>query len=306
MRTPLILRPRRTPESCQRSPVRLDGCVRGTPLLAAVLMIGAVLAVTVSDRAPGPGRAAGLFQPASALAVGPVRSANRTWRPHVRKARRYAAHRAGAIAFGVRTPRHLYGVGLRRQVSSASVVKAMLMVAYLNSRAVRGRRLRDFDRSLLVPMVTRSDNDAASTVRDIVGNDALERLAGRVGMRDFATEPSWGNSQVTVADQTKLFLRIERFVVRRHRDSAMRLLCSIVPYQRWGIAAAVPPGWALYFKGGWVQGTQNQVGLLRRGRRRLAIAVFVTGPRDYGDGRETERGVARRLLRGVDEDTVPR
>jgi hypothetical protein len=63
----------------------------------------------------------------------------------------------------------------------------MLMAAYLNQPGVRRRELRAADLRLLRPMVTRSDNAAASRVRDIVGNDALARLAARAGMTRFAT-----------------------------------------------------------------------------------------------------------------------
>ena len=85
----------------------------------------------------------------------------------------------------------------------------------------------------------------------------------------------------------------------------MRLLGSIVPYQRWGIAKVRPRGWALYLKGGWVRGIENQVGLLRRGDRRVAVAVFTAG-QSAAYGRETEREVARRLLRGLRRNSIPR
>ena len=92
-------------------------------------------------------------------------------------------------------------------------------------------------------------------------------------------------------------------MVRRHRDTALRLLGSIVPCQRWGIARASRAGWALYFKGGWTSVVQNQVGLLRRGDRRMAIAVLTYGSLNTY-GRETERGVALRLLRGLGPDSA--
>jgi hypothetical protein len=66
-----------------------------------------------------------------------------------------------------------------------------------------------------------------------------------------------------------------------------------------------PRGWALYFKSGWVPGTENQVALLRRGQRRVAVAVFTAG-QSAAYGRATEREVARRLLRGLKRDSVPR
>jgi hypothetical protein len=57
----------------------------------------------------------------------------------VREATAYAASRAGAVSFGVRTRHRLRGVGVERTVPSASVVEAMLLVAYLRRPGVRDR-----------------------------------------------------------------------------------------------------------------------------------------------------------------------
>jgi hypothetical protein len=242
------------------------------------------------------------------VAAGPA-AATTPWSPDMRAARAYAAHRAGHLSFAVRTPHRFYGHAAYRTVPSASVVKAMLMVAYLDRRGVRGRALRRRDHGLLTPMITRSDNGAASRVRDIVGNGALRHLARRVHMRRFATAPSWGSTQVTAADQTRFFLRLDRFVVRRHRDTALHLLHSITRRQRWGVARVRPRGWALYFKGGWGSGSgavDHQVALLRRGRRRLALAVMTTDEPSHAYGKRTLRGVAARLLRGLGPGSTPR
>lgn len=88
----------------------------------------------------------------------------------------------------------------------------------------------------------------------------------------------------------------------RQRAFAMRLLSSIVRSQRWGVAQVRPRGWALYFKGGWGSGTgavNHQVALLRRGGRRAAIAIMTTGSPSHAYGKETLRGLAARLLRGL-------
>jgi Beta-lactamase enzyme family len=194
-------------------------------------------------------------------------------------------------------------------VPSASVVKAMLLVAYLRRPDVRGRRLRGDERALLGPMIRRSDNAAASQVCNIVGTSGLARLARRVGMRHFHATRPWGLSTIDAAGQTRFFLRIDRFVPRRHRRYAMGLLGSIVPSQRWGIARVRPRGWALYFKGGWGSGTgwaDHQVALLRRGRRRIAVAILITSSPSHEYGNETLRGVAARLLRGLGPGSRPR
>jgi hypothetical protein len=184
----------------------------------------------------------------------------------------------------------------------------MLLVSYLRRPTVRARPLRPTDTRLLAPMVRRSDNATATRVRDIVGNEALVRLARRSRMRRFRPAAIWGLSRIAADDQARFFFRIDSFVPVRHRAFALRLLRSIVPAQRWGIARVRPPGWALYFKGGWGSGSgavDHQVALLRRGRRRLAVAILTTGSPSHSYGKETLRLVAARLLRGLKPASVP-
>lgn len=224
------------------------------------------------------------------------------WRPAVRDAERWADGRAGDISFAVRTERRLYGRRVDRDVPSASVIKAMLLAVYLRRPDVRARALRDDERRSLAPMIRRSDNAAASRVRDLVGNARIARFARRVGMTRFAVHPAWGYSRVTAADQTLLFLRFDRWLPRRHRAYGMRLLRTIVPRQRWGIARVAPAGWRLYFKGGWGDGSgsvNHQAALLRRGALRVSVAVMTTGNPSRAYGAATLRGVARRLVRGL-------
>jgi hypothetical protein len=229
------------------------------------------------------------------------------WRPDVRSARAYAEARAGEVSMAVRTEGHLYGVGVRRTVPSASVLKAMLLVAYLRHPDVRDRGLAKGDLDLLTPMVRWSDNATASQVRVFVGDAGLLALARRVGMRSFVpASPIWGLSRIDAADQTLFFLKLDSFVPSRHRATAMRLLRTIVPPQRWGIARVRPPGWALYFKGGWGSGSgavDHQVALLRRGERRIAVAILTTGSPSHDYAKQTLRGVAKRLLSGLSAGT---
>jgi hypothetical protein len=232
----------------------------------------------------------------------PAGAGAQRWEPDVAGAAAWAAERQGSVTFAVRTPDRLFGRGLDRQVPSASVIKAMFMVAYLRQASVRERPLHGGDRALLRPMIRRSDNVAATRIRDIVGNAAVARLAERAAMTHFRIAPVWGLSLITARDQTRFFLRIEKLLPERHRGYAMRLLRTIVPSQRWGMAQVVPEGWRLHFKGGWGSGTgavDHQVGLLRRGSRRVAIAVLTTGSPSHAYGKATLRGVSRRLLRGL-------
>jgi Beta-lactamase enzyme family len=238
----------------------------------------------------------------AALVMASGTAAEERWRPDVAGAAKWAQGRQGVISFAVRTPGRVAGRGIDRRFRSASVVKAMLMVTYLRRADVRDRALHADERALLGPMIRSSDNDAASRVRDIVGDAAVSAMARAAGMTRFEMNPVWGWSLITARDQTRFFLRLDRLVPERHRAYALRLLRTIVPWQRWGMGAVKPEGWRLYFKGGWgdLPGTvEHQVGLLRRGRHRVALAILTSGKPSPAYGRATLEGVARRLFKGL-------
>jgi len=188
-----------------------------------------------------------------------------------------------------------------RAFPSASVLKAMLLVAY--TRHARGRPLTTSERALLSPMIRRSDNDAANELFARVGPAALRRLARAAHMTRFApATPIWGNSEITARDQTRFFLALETLLPQRHRAYALGLLEGITPSQRWGIGRLSLPGWRVYFKGGWGSGTgrvDHQVALLAKGDQRLAIAVLTRDDGSHAAGKRTLEGVFRRLLSGL-------
>jgi hypothetical protein len=237
-----------------------------------------------------------------ALVAGAPR-AGAAWHPDVAAAVRYAQTRAGQVRFAVRTRGHVWGYRRTEGVHSASVVKALLLVAYLDDPRVRDRPLTAADHRLIDPMIRRSDNAAATKVLAFVGARRVRKAAERVGMRRFVLNPRvWGGSRIDASDQTRFFLHYDAHVVARHRATAMHLLRTIVHEQRWGIALVGHDGWRLYFKGGWGSGTglvDHQVALLTHGEDRVAVAVLTTGNPDHAYGKETLRGIFARLLRGL-------
>jgi Beta-lactamase enzyme family len=232
------------------------------------------------------------------------------WEPDVKAARRYARHRPGDVSFAI-VGRHsrLRGFDKTRTAPAASTIKAMLLAAYLRRPSVRRRPLRAEDRALLEPMIRVSDNAAATRVAAIVGA-RVKRLARAAHMRDFRWiwAPGWlgGQSQISARDQARFFLHYPRYLPGRHRRFARHLLASIVPWQRWGVADVRPPGWRLYFKGGWgisddgVGVVNHQVAFLERGVCRIALAILTEHNPSTATGAETLRGVAKRLLRGIE------
>jgi hypothetical protein len=214
----------------------------------------------------------------------------------LRRAGSYARSRAGAVSFAVLEPgRRVHGLRRTAVYPSASVVKAMLLVAVL--RRAGARPLGAQERALLEPMVTVSDNAAALAVYASVGKAGLWRVARAAHMQHFGGVPALFDTQITAADQVRLFLRIDSLAPAAHRAFARRLLSSIVGWQRWGIApVAKHLRLKAFFKGGWRSGLVHQVALLERGSRRLALAVLTLGEPSMAYGEQTISGIAARVL----------
>jgi hypothetical protein len=269
---------------------------------ALLLFAGFGSAATLSAPATGAAHQSAHHRNKVCLVPGTREPLDKLWRPHLFSAIGYNDTRAGDIAFAVRTDHRFYSYRPDHQEWSASMVKAMLLVTYLDLPSVAHRPLSAGEKAVLGPMITVSDNNDAQQIFDTVGQGGLRALADRVGMVDFATSPIWGATEVSARDLTKLFLHIDSYVARLHRSYAMRLLASITPSERWGIGEVAPKGWRLYFKGGWGYGTgliDSQVALLVRGCVRVSIAVLTMNDGSHPYGKETLRGIFARLVRGL-------
>jgi beta-lactamase class A len=246
----------------------------------AVACVVAVLALAV----PAGAAARPVAPDPSLVAVGGVQAA-----------REYARGRAGTVAFAVAKPGgKIRGINVNHRFFSASVVKAMLALEVVREAA--NRDLTSTERGLLHPMITVSDNNAASAVYARVGGAGLYRVARAAHMTRFRDVGNWADANITAADQVRLFLRIDKLAPKRHRAYLRNLLASIVSWQRWGIApVAEARDFHIMFKGGWRNNISHQVALLERDGQRIALAVLTSGAPD-GYGRLTETGVAERVL----------
>jgi hypothetical protein len=282
--------------------VRGGGWLGLTVGLAAIATLAMLAGLGTAG--PAAARARRPARPGPCVVPGYKKPLNKLWHPDVGAAIGYANARGGDVSFAVRTAHSFYGYRADHTVPSASVIKAIFMVAYLDLPSVRNRPLNAYDFSLLIPMITQSDNNAATQVRDIVGAGPLYAVAAAAHMSAFFFDqgPIWGNSQIDARDQTKFFLNLDSFVAPLHRWYALHLLASITPSQRWGVGQVPPRGWKLYFKGGWGSGTgavDHQVALLVRGCARVSVAVMTLNDGTHQYGKDTLRGMFARLLRGL-------
>lgn len=225
------------------------------------------------------------------------------WEANVAAATRYAATRAGPTSFALVDERgRLRGRLAGRAYPSASLLKPLLLAAYLDRPAVRRRALTARERRSLGPMIRRSANAPASSLVRLLGPRPLDRVARRGGMPRFRLRSPWGLSETTARGQARFFRRFSALVPARHRPYARRLLATVVPPQRWGIPAAAPRGWHVFLKGGWGSGTgwvTHQTALLERGGRRISLSVLTRWNPSHAYGTRTIEGVGRRLLRGL-------
>jgi hypothetical protein len=213
---------------------------------------------------------------------------------------RFLDSRSGASAFAVVDSQgRLAGTRLHRHFRTASVVKAMMLVAYLQMLDARHRSLGGADRSLLYPMIHVSDNNAASAVLAIVGGAALARVALQAGMRDYAPGVGWwAFTQTSAADQAHFFSLLSKLIPARFYGYARGLLSGIDPSQSWGVPAVGRPRWQVLFKGGWLpaEGVFNQVALLERAHVSFTVAVLTSSEPSMSYGEQTIEGVATALL----------
>jgi hypothetical protein len=275
-----------------------------------VLAASAVVLVVVAVRAPSGPAALSQARTARAVVAVPVKAtataatATTTARSSVlataagvASARKWAARRRGVVGFAVLDGQgRMRGVNRSVQFPSASVVKAMLLVATL--RRYGHGHLDGATAKTLTRMIEVSDNDAADDIYDRVGAAGLYRVARAAHARHFRDVGYWASARLTPADQARFFYNIDKLVPATHRHFARRLLSSIVSYQRWGIApVAARHDMKAFFKGGWRTGITHQVALLIRGDRRVALAILTSGAPSQAYGEQTIEGIAARVLR---------
>jgi hypothetical protein len=218
------------------------------------------------------------------------------------QARRFAASREGNVSFALLGGGgRIIGRGVNEQYESASLVKAMILVAFLRDLAAADREPSDLELTRMGDMIRTSDNFSASEVYSWLSPGAMDELAAEAGMRSFEFSEFWGNCVVTAADQVRFFLSLDRLLPAAYRDFARELLENIVSFHAWGIPEAARPEWRVLFKGGWRPDADqgeivHQAALLERGSHKLALAVLSDEDPSETYGHDTIRGIAERLL----------
>jgi hypothetical protein len=222
----------------------------------------------------------------------------------IARAERYLASRGGHTALAVvDSEGRLSGAHVHDRFITGSVVKAMLLVAYLRRLHAIGQHTIDsYSASFLFPMINVSDNGAATQCWSIVGDGGLYSVAHAAGMTDFSISGIWANAYLSAAEQARFFFEMDSLVPREFVGYARFLLSHIAGYESWGIPAiARPLGYTVFFKGGWRPSPDiwlvHQIARLEGHGRTFSMAVMTDGDADMGYGIDTIQGVTAALLR---------
>lgn len=191
------------------------------------------------------------------------------------------AGRTGTESVGVHDRRRdilCYVKGSRRY-DSASVVKVTVLGTLLRRAMEQKRSLTSKERTLARAMITRSDNDATSTLWRSLGRTRLQQFLALADMTQTELGPGgyWGLTQITARDEIRLLrllTRTNKVLNDASRRYALRLMAEVVSSQRWGVPAGAPTSAGVHLKNGW---------LPRHDRywRVHSIGSFDGGGRDY-------------------------
>jgi hypothetical protein len=213
-----------------------------------------------------------------------------------------AKSRSGVVSFAAIGPgENEVGFEPDRQFFSASVSKAMLLVAELRRLRREDAPLDSQTQRLLEQMITLSDNDAADVIYERVGDPGLNEVAALSGMTNFGGNVGhWSNVQLTAGDLARFMSRLDQLLHVPHGDEGSEMLASVISSQRWGIPEAAPGNVRVRLKGGWRPADDGQlVHQMARVDMRgesYSIAILTDGNPSQAYGEETIRLIAAELL----------
>jgi beta-lactamase class A len=167
---------------------------------------------------------------------------------------------------------------------TASTVKVDILATALHQAQLAHHPLPANEAAAAVPMITQSDNDAASDLYDDIGGwSAIGPFDESIGMTRTTPndEGYFGETFTTAADQITLLKQIMlpggelSPASRRYEYELMR---HVIPSQRWGITGGVPAGARVAIKNGWLPETTgwhvNSIGRVQGDDRDYLIAVY--------------------------------
>ncbi|WBO66189.1 serine hydrolase [Streptomyces camelliae] len=141
---------------------------------------------------------------------------------------------------------------------SASTVKVTVLATLLWDAKKHNRYLTSTEQSLTKAMITRSDNNATSTLWKQLGLTKIKGFLSAAGMTKTVPGAGgyWGLTQENVTDEQKLLKLItakNSVLSDNSRAYILKLMGQVVSDQRWGTPAGAPSTVSVHVKNGWLQ-----------------------------------------------------
>ncbi len=165
--------------------------------------------------------------------------------------------------------------------ATASVIKADFLVAFLHQIDGENRSVSDYEDQLLRPMIESSDNDAATTIYNAIGDSqGLTTLFADLKMDEsMALADGWVFTRTTPSDQLKLLDTIfysDDYLSKTSQDYAKELMANVDEDQQWGVPAGsktfhLKNGWKEMGDGTWMI---NSIGHLGTGDDSCTMAIM--------------------------------
>ncbi|WP_371799616.1 class A beta-lactamase-related serine hydrolase [Streptomyces sp. NBC_01707] len=208
-----------------------------------------------------------------------------------------------AIALYDRTTKTSCTMRSTSKYDSASVVKATVLATLLWDNKKHNRYLTQREVNLATAMITKSDNDATTSLWKQLGVTKVKAFLKAAGMTHTVPGSGgyWGLTQITAQDELRLLslLTAKNSVLSDNsRAYELGLMRKVISSQRWGTPAGAPSGVTVQVKNGWLPRATH-------GWRVHSIGAFTGKGHDYGitvltqdnktmnDGVNTIQAVAR-------------
>ncbi|WP_405859795.1 class A beta-lactamase-related serine hydrolase [Streptomyces sp. NBC_01515] len=191
------------------------------------------------------------------------------------------ATRKGTVAVGLydRTTKTTCALRATSAYDSASTVKVTVLATLLWDAKKHNRLLTSREATLTKAMITKSDNDATSTLWKQLGLTKIKGFLAAAGMTQ--TKPGannyWGLTQETVTDEQKLLKLVtakNTVLSDNSRAYILKLMNQVISGQRWGTPYGAPSTVTVHVKNGWLQRSTH-------GWRVHSLGTFNGGGHDY-------------------------
>lgn len=217
-----------------------------------------------------------------------------------------------AVALYDRTTKTTCTLRATSAYDSASVVKATVLATLLRDSAAHHRSLTRRETDLSTAMITKSDNNATTSLWKQLGAAKVKAFLKAAGMTHTVPGSGgyWGLTRITAQDEQRLLalLTAENSVLSDEaRAYELGLMHRVVPSQRWGTPAGAPATATVQLKNGWLQRATHgwrvhSIGAFTGKGHDYTLSVLTQDNATMNTGIDTIQAVAR----AVHKDLNPR